>query len=470
MIKDTLINLSKGWFGLTTRGDNLNRLHPDLPTDEDIDTVKRYVDKWLSTKGGEASTRQVAAQIGRFYLGLSLQGKHRFLSLLCSAYGNDQNNLLTLCQRYIAGNFEEREEIENELHHALISPRINLLRQFTALPQGIKFLVDLRADLIQLRKQDDALAILDRELRNLLRTWFDIGLLDMEQITWNSPASLLEKLISYESVHHIGSWQDLRHRLVSDRHCYAFFHRNMQGEPLIFVEVALVNGIARSVQDLLDASVPGLPPEEADTAIFYSISNAQKGLRGISFGNFLIKRVVEKLRHELPNISTFSTLSPIPGFCRWIQNQEAEDLKELLGEESWSEFNTALQKIDEQARISSLLTDQNWSHHPETMAELRPSLESLLFTYFHQRRSDNQPIDPVERFHLGNGARIEQINWQGDRSENGIKQSLGFMVNYVYSLKDIDSNHEQYATERTITISPKLRSLKKEMEARNKKK
>ena len=217
----------------------------------------------------------------------------------------------------------ERATAKAALRRALEPPRLRLLTQFTTIPDGRKFLVDLRGFLLKVRRDDKLLAALDADLRGLLAAWFDIGFLELQRIDWNSPAVLLEKLVGYEAVHEIRSWRDLKNRLDSDRRCYAFFHPRMPGEPLIFVEVALVKGLAGSVQKLLDEKAPVLDPREADTAIFYSISNCQQGLAGISFGNFLIKRVVEELSGELRSLKTFATLSPIPGFRAWLDEKLA---------------------------------------------------------------------------------------------------------------------------------------------------
>ena len=227
------------------------------------------------------------------------------------------------------------------LRIALEPPRLKLLTQFTSIPDGRKFLVDLRGFLLKARGTDKLLTALDADLRGLLGAWFDIGFLELQRIDWNSPAALLEKLVDYEAVHAIRSWRDLKNRLESDRRCYAFFHPRMPGEPLIFVEVALVKGLAGSVQDLLDEKAPVLDPAKADTAIFYSISNCQAGLTGISFGNFLIKRVVEELSAEFRNLKTFATLSPIPGFRRWLDAIGAKDDPDLLSDEESASLASA---------------------------------------------------------------------------------------------------------------------------------
>ncbi len=399
-------------------------------------------------------------QIGGLYQNLTTEGRKRFLRLLALEFGPDRQALRAECKRYLETSDDDCGPIEESLRDLLITPRLKLLHQFNALPQGIKFLVDLRKDLIEFAKTDAELATLDKEIKRLLATWFDIGLLEMRHIDWQSPAALLEKLVEYEAVHEIHSWQDLRHRLHLDRRCYAFFHPNMPDEPLIFVEVALTNNLSDSIGSLLDESTPDLPPEKADTAIFYSISNAQQGLQGISFGNFLIKRVVETLKAEFPDIKTFSTLSPIPGFSRWLKGLDNAEVTRILGEEGIQKLTEIAAEMGVPSKLTPLLEQPDWHQNSEFCEILQPLLERLLYHYFHTTRPDGQPIDPVERFHLGNGARIERANWLGDLSEKGLKQAHGFMVNYLYPIKDIDKNHEMYAKARKIIISSAVKGLK----------
>lgn len=461
MLKNSLKSLGRGWSSITGTllGDRMERIDPDLGNgDEEL--LRRQLKKWIEAKGGEVSARKHAAQIGEIYLNLSSAGRLRFMRMLAFEFGPDREEMREQCKQYLIANDADCEPIEERLRDLLISPRLKLLRQFNALPQGMKFLVDLRKDLIGFCRKEKELVPLDREIRRLLATWFDVGLLEMRQIDWQSPAALLEKLVAYEAVHEIHSWQDLRHRLHLDRRCYAFFHPNMPDEPLIFVEVALTNGIADSIQTLLDESTPDVAPAEADTAIFYSISNAQQGLQGISFGNFLIKRVVETLKAELPNIKTFSTLSPVPGFTRWLQSLEPAAVDGLVGEENKAELVTLAAEFEYDADIVSILERPEWHLDRKMATAVQPLLETLLYHYFHATRSDGQPIDPVERFHLGNGARIERVNWLGDVSAKGFAQAYGFMVNYLYPIKDIEKNHELYATKRKIVVSPAVRTLK----------
>jgi malonyl-CoA decarboxylase len=289
-----------------------------------------------------------------------------------------------------------------------------------------------------LAKQDPTFAALEQDLRSLLASWFDIGFLELQRITWESPAALLEKLISYEAVHTIQSWADLKNRLEADRRCFAFFHPRMPHEPLIFVEVALVDGIAANVQKLLDEHAPLTDPGSADSAIFYSISNCQKGLAGISFGNFLIKRVADELKGELPKLRNFATLSPIPGFRKWLDRQ-GEDIE---------------------PRLAEILSNPEW-HLDEALAkEAREPLSRLCAKYLLlEKDRRGRALDPVAHFHLSNGARVERLNWLGDTSPNGLRQSAGMMVNYLYKLADVEANHEAYTGEGRLAASPGLRNL-----------
>ena len=276
----------------------------------------------LAGRGGEVSARNRAAKLAETYQGLDEAGRKDFLRTLASFDSDADAVAGAYAEVQAAADPAELAIAKAALRRALEPPRLRLLTQFTTIPDGRKFLVDLRGFLLKVRRDDKLLAALDADLRGLLAAWFDIGFLELQRIDWNSPAVLLEKLVGYEAVHEIRSWRDLKNRLDSDRRCYAFFHPRMPGEPLIFVEVALVKGLAGSVQKLLDEKAPLLDPREADTAIFYSISNCQQGLAGISFGNFLIKRVVEELSGEFRNLKTFATLSPIPGF-RALAGREA---------------------------------------------------------------------------------------------------------------------------------------------------
>ena len=398
-------------------------LDPDLnKADEKV--LLTWMDACLKDNGGEVAARTRAAELGRRFLELNDVGRVRFLSLMADNYSVDETRLTQAIESWLAAESGQRVALEAELRNALEPPRMKLLTQFNELPQGVKFLVDMRAELLRLRREHPKLVPLEADLKRLLSAWFDVGLLQMEEINWRSSAELLEKLIAYEAVHAIQGWNDLKNRLDSDRRCFAFFHLNMPEEPLIFVEVALVKGMANNVQELLDESAPLEDIRLADTAIFYSISNAQKGLAGISFGNFLIKRVVKTLQQEFPQLTQFATLSPIPGFCRWLEKIEP-------------------------AQESSLLDEGVVSRSPEHLQKMAAHYLSKE----KQSRNQNHASDPVAHFHLSNGAQIERLNWMADASENGMQQSAGMMVNYLYELPQIESRSQGYSAEGKVALA-----------------
>jgi malonyl-CoA decarboxylase len=322
----------------------------------------------------------------------------------------------------------------------------------------MRFLVDMRAELLPQLKSNKRLLALDAELENLFSTWFDIAFLELRTISWDSPASLIEKLIKYEAVHDIRSWADLKNRLDSDRRCYGFFHPSLPSEPLIFVEVALLHEMADNIMPLLDESAAPEDLKKATVAIFYSISNTQTGLRGVSFGDSLIKRVVETLREEFPKLKTFATLSPIPGLRPWLARNAETMLTKLsdkefaaLGREISFEPPTAthvLAAIDQPLVLGAL----------STKSPLRSFLTRCAAQYLGLEKQGDQVLDPVARFHLGNGARIERINWFADPSSKGLKQSHGLMVNYLYDLKRIDKNR-QLMTKNIAPVSGDVEEL-----------
>jgi len=311
-----------------------------------------------------------------------------------------------------------------------VSPRTRLLQRFSAVPEGMRFLVDLRAELLPHLKGDKRLLPLDAELETLFSTWFDVAFLELRRLSWDSPASLIEKLIKYEAVHDIRSWADLKNRLDSDRRCYGFFHPKLDGDPLIFVEVALTDSLSDSITPLLDETAAASDLAKATTAIFYSISNCQTGLRGVSFGDSLIKRVVETLKEEFPKLKTFATLSPIPGLRAWLARQvPAEKLA------TWDK--------------------------PMELGPKSPERQELLSwaaRYLGKELQDGKPVDPVARFHLGNGARVERLNWAGDPSSKGMKQSFGLMVNYLYDPKRLDK-HRTMLSQGEIPIAGAIEDL-----------
>jgi malonyl-CoA decarboxylase len=352
----------------------------------------------------------------------------------------------------------EEGPAEIRLRRALVSPRTRLLQRFAAYPGGMRFLVDMRAEFLPHLKGKKRLLALDAELENLFSTWFDVAFLELRSISWDSPASLIEKLIKYEAVHDIRSWADLKNRLDSDRRCYGFFHPSLPNEPLIFVEVALLHEMADNIMPLLDEAAAPEDLQKATVAIFYSISNTQTGLRGVSFGDSLIKRVVETLRAEFPKLKTFATLSPIPGLRAWLSRHVDEMLKQLnekelsaLGRELSFEPPTAahvLLAIEQPVLLSAL----------SVKSPLRLFLMRCAAQYLGREKQGEQVLDPVGRFHLGNGARIERINWYADASSKGLKQSHGLMVNYLYDLKRLDK-HRQMLDKGLVPASGDVEAL-----------
>jgi malonyl-CoA decarboxylase len=411
----------------------------------------------VAQAGGEVSARLQAASLGQTYLGLDPRGRRQFLDLM-AAFGPDQRVLKAAAKDYIdAADESARLEQERALREAVRSPRSRILTQFTGLPDGVKFLVDMRADLLQFARESKRLDVLERELSALLALWFDVGFLELQRITWDSPASLLERLIAYEAVHEIRSWDDLRNRLDSDRRCYAFFHPRMPREPLIFVEIALTKGLADSVQPLLDENQPAADLRRADTAIFYSISSTQNGLRGISFGNFLIKRVVEELKREFPALRSFATLSPIPGFVRWLKSEGGKAC--TLAASAQSRLKRLGIEADNAQALWQALERRDWRSDAKLAAALEEPLVAACANYLAEGRQGLRPIDPVARFHLDNGARIERLNWLADTSAKGMKQSAGLMVNYLYDPGEIESNHEAYRLHGKVALSSEIRRM-----------
>ncbi len=457
----TLSNLRGAWrdIALSARGVLTRAPRPELSGD-DLGRLREQMLSCLDGRGGEVTARARAADLGRTYLLLDAGGRERFLRLLAGEFDVDRAEIDRCCAQLArAEGTAERAAAERELRNALEPPRITLLRQFNALPEGVKFLVDRRAELLDLGRHDPLLHGLEEDLKRLLANWFDIGFLELKRIGWELPAALLEKLMVYEAVHAIRSWTDLKNRLEADRRCFAFFHPRMPDEPLIFVEVALVAGMASDVNELLDEAAPVGDPQAADTAIFYSISNCQHGLAGISFGDFLIKRVVDALASDLPRLKVFATLSPVPGFRAWLdrQSEAAPEGLLLAGERNAIE---ALGDRVTERDLRALLDRPDWPAEPSLAAALREPLLRLCARYLlRERAPSGRALDPVAHFHLSNGARIERLNWQGDVSPKGLQQSAGIMVNYLYRLADIEANHEAYRGEGRVAASGALSAL-----------
>jgi malonyl-CoA decarboxylase len=326
------------------------------------------------------------------------------------------------------------------LQDAAEPPRQELFRRLNMAQGGTAALVAMRGLLLKKLKANPSWRTIDFDLMHLLRSWFNRGFLRLERVDWHTSAMVLEKLIQYEAVHAIDGWRDLRRRLASDRRCFAFFHPQLPDEPIIFIEVALTRGMSAQVQPLLDERAPVANPQGADCAVFYSITNCQQGLRGISFGNLLIKQVAEDLKREFPHLRRFATLSPIPGFRAWLARKElAAEQKELL----------------------SRIEDPAW-HLGEVPEALKALLVRLCATYLLHAKQGEDPLDPVARFHLGNGASLDRINWLADSSDHGMSRSAGLMVNYVYWLAELEHNHEQYFKHHTVVASPGVERLARE--------
>ncbi|GAB5511392.1 MAG: malonyl-CoA decarboxylase [Hyphomicrobiales bacterium] len=372
----------------------------------------------LLSSRGQASGIAIADRVLTLFEGLEEQEQIAFFTLLETDFEVD----LVAVREAVALAQSNGAEGFAALQKAAEPSRQELLRRLNAAPQGTSRLVALRAKLLKLLRDHPHLATIDNDLRHLLTSWFNRGFLLPTRIDWSTSAEVLEKIIAYEAVHAIDNWEALRLRLVPpDRRCFAFFHPAMPNEPLIFVEVALMDGIASSIQNVLDEDRAPIDARHANTAVFYSISNCQAGLAGISFGAFLIKQVAADLAHELPNLTKFATLSPLPGFAIWLASEvENSDAKPLEGE----------------------------------------ALRSLATTYLIDAKDRRgRPLDAVAKFHLGNGAQLHQIQCDADMSAKGMAQSHGLMVNYLYELDKVESRHEAYATAGELSISRAVKSL-----------
>jgi malonyl-CoA decarboxylase len=395
----------------------------------------------LLSERGSASGARLARELQEVLRALDADDRHAFHRYLATGFQPDTGALRIAAERYLA---ESTAEAAAGLAQAADPPRQELLRRMNMAPGGTGALIAMRSEITAHLRDEPELKLLDADLRHLFVSWFNRGFLELRRIDWQSPAAVLEKLIAYEAVHEIKGWDDLRRRLAPDRRCFAFFHPALPGEPLIFVEVALVRGLATSMPSLMSQDVQEdaalAQAASADTAIFYSISNCQDGLRGVSFGDFLIKQVVEELLAEFPRLKRFSTLSPVPGFRRWLTQR--------LSKESNAD-----------AALLPKLARDGWWLDPEQSEPLRAALMRLCATYLTRQASPGNGIDPVARFHLGNGARLERINWLGNTSPRGIQESFGVMVNYLYDAEAIESNHEVFVSDGTVIRSKNIDAL-----------
>ena len=394
----------------------------------------------LSTRG-DASGAALARELVQAYALLDRDGKRGFFTQLAVRHDVDRDAVDGAIEAYRA---QPDDAALRRLRGACEPGRQELFRRLNMAPDGTRRLVEMRRDLLDLLADHPALRPVDTDLQELLAGWFNPGFLTFKPIDWNSPASLLEKLIRYERVHKIANLEALRRRLGPDRRCFAFFHPTLPDEPLIFVQVALVKGMADKVQPLLDRDSPVLPVGEADTAIFYSISNCQVGLKGVSLGNFLIKMVVAALEAELPQLRYFATLSPIPGFRTWLTRAIAAG-DPVVGPGA--------------AAALGALDDPDWPRDPAKAEALKPILTSLCAHYLVREKRGGGPLDPVARFHLGNGARLERLNWLGDVSAKGLAESAGMLVNYRYDQARIPANHEAFVATGEVIHSSAVKGL-----------
>ena len=459
--ESTTLGRIRGWWQrvastfLPARGDDAS----DTQSARQVTQLRQLFDESRAQRGGETAARERAAQIAGIYRGASLPQRAAILNLITHEFAPARAELAAaIIQMQAAMGEEEQGRAEARLRRALDAPRATFLAQFNLLADGVKFLVDLRSDLLGLLPQDSGLEVLKVELDGLLEHWFDPGFLDLRRITWQTPALVLEKLMAYEAVHPIASWSDLRNRLDTDRRCYAFFHPRLPNEPLIFVEIALLKGAAGNVQMLLDENAPLQDPAQADTAVFYSISNTQKGLRGISFGNLLLKRVIEDLRHDLPKLKVFATLSPIPGFRRWLEKALADGTV-LLQPADASKLAAAIGHPNPATALADVLNRPDWQKDARITDALRGVLEKLCARYLLREKSEGQPLDSVAQFHLTNGARVNRIFWQADTSARGERQSYGMMVSYRYDLNEVDKNHERFLDGGHIAAASRISRL-----------
>jgi malonyl-CoA decarboxylase len=426
---------------ISERGRILLRRGGPIDSKPDADGLVALCQALLSGRG-EASGTAMAREVLDRYRNLDDAGRRAFFAALVRDFGPDREKVAKAIEAWRA---QPGDGNGGLLHFASEPRRQELIRRLNRAPGGTSELVRMRADLLDMMNGHADLAALDRDVVHLLGSWFNRGFLVLRRIDWSTPANILEQIIRYEAVHEIHDWDDLRRRIEPvDRRCYAFFHPALADEPLIFVEVALTETIPAAIAPLLAVDRPLVPVERARTAVFYSISNTQRGLGGISFGNFLIKQVVEELRRELPKLDTFVTLSPVPGFMQWLK--QAKDVP----------------VSDEDRALLKHLDEPKWPDNAELTAQLRAVLEPLAAYYFLKARTPKgRLIDSVARFHLGNGARLERINWLGDLSPKGLRESAGIMVNYLYRLDDIEKNHEAYANDGEVVASSAVKKLLK---------
>jgi malonyl-CoA decarboxylase len=444
--------LDRLWGGIADQG----RAFARVPAADVAGAERaRQLASALLSQRGEASGAAVARELLDCLRAMPQAERLGVLRGISEGFAPDPEPLRAAAEAYLAS---PDPAAAARLHRAAEAPRQELLRRMNMATGGTAMLVQMRSEVQAQVRTDPALRPLDQDLLHLFSSWFNRGFLELRRIDWETPASVLEKLITYEAVHEIDGWQDLRRRLLPDRRCFAFFHQALPGEPLIFVEVALTRGLADAVQPLLapPADGEGRPPKDADSAIFYSISNCQEGLRGVSFGNFLIKQVVEELQAELPGLKRFSTLSPVPGFCAWL-GQQLDGGLAPFAEDECAALGIAASLPAKEA--FALATAGSWWTDPGRAKILRTPILRLAAAYLTRSAAEGDKIDPVARFHLGNGARLERINWLGNTASRGMRESLGVMVNYLYDPGSIAANHEAFVNTGRVARSAEVDAL-----------
>jgi len=425
---------------IVERGRSLLEGAPDGKID--LETLQE-LSRTLVAGHGEFSGSLLAQQIIKGYTALDDTAKLVFFQFLASEFMPDQTRLEASAKSYLD---DPSPDHLAQLAQSVEGPRQEFFRRLNLTANGARAMVAMRLDLLKNLKSHPELRAVDNDLVHLFGSWFNRGFLVLRRIDWSTSAQTLEKIIKYEAVHEISDWDDLKRRLDPvDRRCFAFFHPALMDDPLIFVEVALSQDIPASIQELLSEDTPE-KPQAPSTAVFYSISNCQKGLKGISFGNLLIKQVATDLANEIPSLRNFVTLSPLPGFSAW--------LKGICKSENFGALTP-----DEIERIRSL-DNVNWAADDDRRADLQEPLMHLATRYLLSAKSaSNRALDPVERFHLDNGARLERINWLGDLSQPGIERSYGLMVNYLYDLASVEANHEAYINEGVVVASNQVTKL-----------
>jgi malonyl-CoA decarboxylase len=413
------------------------------PAHEQSAGLVELCDALLSGRG-EASGVALAREILERYSELTIGPRIAFFETLATTFGSDKAQIEAAIA---AWRQEPSDETAGELHHASEPRRLELFRRLNLAPGGTAALVHMREQLLDAMDHRNDLGVIDNDFVHLFSSWFNRGFLVLRRIDWSTPAIVLEKIIRYEAVHQIRDWDDLRRRIdPPDRRCYAFFHPALVDEPLIFVEVALTREIPGAIAPILLDKREPVEPQRATTAVFYSITNCQRGLAGVTFGHFLIKQVVEEVSRELPRIANFVTLSPAPNFAAWLNRERSNETSLALGEE------------DREALAA--LAEPNWWRDPAIAAAVRePFLRAAAWYYLRARNARGLPADQVARFHLGNGARLDRLNWLGDTSSRALQQSYGLMVNYLYDLDYIEQNHEAYAQQHAIVAASSVSRL-----------